>query len=50
MPVVMCNTLHPDLYFTRNIDGRIDCIYRRGLLALPSNFDRQCEKPKAVGR
>lgn len=38
------------LYFGRNIAGCIDCIYKRGLLQLPSDFDGQCEKPQGVGR
>ena len=30
--------------------GRIDCIYKRGLLRCRPTIDRQCEKPQAVGR
>ncbi len=42
--------LHSAQYFGRNIAGRTDCIYWRGLLRCRPTLIGQCEKPQVVGR
>lgn len=37
------------MYLEKDIVKSIGCIYKRGLLALSSNIDGQCEKPQKVG-
>ena len=39
--------LHPVRYFVRNMAGRIDCIYERGLLQLPSDMNRAMREASA---